>query len=206
MWEPSAREGDAAAMGKEGKEQVDSQLDSGFLSGSNLMSSEMSIEPEDDRTDEPIEAPESPKPLVDLGVDSAFCDLSLKENTAAPLDSGIIEDSEEDFGSAQVKEQSLQPYELCYTQDNDGDTQLHICVLLVMAGADPLIRDFKGNTPLHVACLTKDINCAKAITNFGKRLPQLSQNMEQKNYVDEVSISGKASKFLPEPYVQLLNV
>lgn len=92
---------------------------------------------------------------------------------------------------------------------NDGvQTALHRAVLtsqpkvvrrLILAGADPTIRNLKGNTPLHLACNSGDLNCAKALTNPitpnerswlqpGKTVPSLPQNLEQANYDGKLRI------------------
>ena len=86
--------------------------------------------------------------------------------------------------------------------NDDGQSPLHLAVLtrqprivrrLVLAGANPTLRNFRGNTALHLACATGDIACAKALTDpltliernyflSGKKIPPLPQNLEQRNY------------------------
>ncbi|KAG5335761.1 CACT inhibitor, partial [Acromyrmex heyeri] len=131
-------------------------------------------------------------------------------------------------------------WQLYYTQDDDGDTQLHIAIMqgyveaalilirlaphpcllniynddwqsslhlavltnqslivrrLILAGADPSLRNFHGNTALHLACMNGDLACAKALTDPlspmernnlipGQIVPALPQNLEQRNYSD----------------------
>jgi NF-kappa-B inhibitor alpha len=86
--------------------------------------------------------------------------------------------------------------------NDDAQAALHLAVLtqqprivrrLVLAGADLTVRNFRGNTPLHLACISGDIYCVKALTNQftpaertwlepGQKLPLLPQNLEQRNY------------------------
>ncbi|XP_012057306.1 PREDICTED: LOW QUALITY PROTEIN: NF-kappa-B inhibitor cactus-like [Atta cephalotes] len=131
-------------------------------------------------------------------------------------------------------------WQLYYTQDDDGDTQLHIAIMqgyveaalilirlaphpyllniynddwqsslhlavltnqslivrrLILASADPSLRNFHGNTALHLACMNGDLACAKALTDPlspmernnlipGQIVPALPQNLEQRNYSD----------------------
>lgn len=133
-------------------------------------------------------------------------------------------------------------WQLYYTQDDDGDTQLHIAIVqgfveaalylikmvpypclldtmnndwqsplhlavltrqpwivrrLILAGADPSLRNFRGNTALHLACMSGDLACAKALTDPlsvtesnklipGQTVPALPQNLEQRNYSGEM--------------------
>lgn len=65
-----------------------------------------------------------------------------------------------------------------------------------MAGADPTVRNYSGNTALHLACMRGDLLCATALTEsltprerrdalskHEKKVPALPQNLEQINYV-----------------------
>ncbi|XP_018363677.1 PREDICTED: NF-kappa-B inhibitor cactus-like isoform X2 [Trachymyrmex cornetzi] len=135
-------------------------------------------------------------------------------------------------------------WQLYYTQDDDGDTQLHIAIMqgyveaalilirliphpcllniynddwqsslhlavltnqslivrrLILAGADPSLRNFHGNTALHLACMNGDLACAKALTDPlspmernnlipGQIVPALPQNLEQRNYSGEMCL------------------
>lgn len=88
-------------------------------------------------------------------------------------------------------------------QNDIGQTPLHLSVLsdqpklvrrLVLAGAMTGIRDIEGNTPLHLACLHQNTNCAKELlTPLSTMEFQLSslaaqaaikipQDLEQWNY------------------------
>lgn len=86
--------------------------------------------------------------------------------------------------------------------NDDCQSPLHLAVLtrqprvvrrLILAGANPALRNFRGNTALHLACATGDLASAKALTdplthverNYlhqGKEIPALPQNLEQRNY------------------------
>ncbi|XP_018318116.1 NF-kappa-B inhibitor cactus isoform X4 [Mycetomoellerius zeteki] len=137
-----------------------------------------------------------------------------------------------------------EPWQLYYTQDDDGDTQLHIAIMqgymeaalilirlaphpcllniynddwqsslhlavltnqslivrrLILAGADPSLRNIHGNTALHLACMSGDLACAKALTDPlspmernklipGQIVPALPQNLEQRNYSGEMCL------------------
>ena len=142
-----------------------------------------------------------------------------------------------------------EPWQLYYTQDDDGDTQLHIAIVqgfveaalclirmapdpclldtmnddwqsplhlavlthqplivrhLILAGADPSLRNFRGNTALHLACASGDLACAKALTDplypmernkltLGQQVPALPQNLEQRNYNGEMCLHMAAA-------------
>ena len=110
--------------------------------------------------------------------------------------------------------------------NDEGQTALHLSVLthqpriarcLILAGADPGVRNVRGNTALHLACACGDLACAKALTdplspgerNFfppGKLVPALPQNLEQRNYdgkltnlimINLITFSSLESKFSP---------
>lgn len=86
--------------------------------------------------------------------------------------------------------------------NDDCQSPLHLAVLtrqprivrrLILAGANPTLRNFSGNTALHLACATGDLASAKALTdpltlverNYlrqAKEIPALPQNLEQRNY------------------------
>lgn len=86
--------------------------------------------------------------------------------------------------------------------NDDWQSPLHLAVLthepmivrrLIMAGADPSVRNFRGNTALHLACASGDLACAKALTDPlslkekkqltpEKKAPVLPQDLEQLNY------------------------
>lgn len=87
-------------------------------------------------------------------------------------------------------------------QNDDGQTPLHLAVLtqqpkivrrLILAGANPSLRSFRGNTPLHLACTTGDLASVKALIDpinsmeknyflAGEKIQILSQDLEQRNY------------------------
>lgn len=100
-------------------------------------------------------------------------------------------------------------------QNDEAQGALHLAVLtgqaklvrvLLVAGAEATIRDRNGNTPLHLACTSGDLECFKALTvpisaaeiqeakrlNFTKwedssyvRCAQLPPDLEQRNYDGE---------------------
>lgn len=132
---------DSGSISKDDKYQADTNSsDSGFISGSNFRSSELSAD--FDYDSKGIIAPEPAKATdsgLDLGITSDLKDLSLKEVTPSEtFDSGIIsqEFSSEvlDFEKVSTElqepqseehtEESKEPenWESFYTQDDDGDT------------------------------------------------------------------------------------
>lgn len=128
MWQP--KDSTNSDLSKEDKHQVDTNVDSGFLSG-NLMSSDFSY---DSDNEDPVQddkvAPEPAKATdsgLDLGLVSNLKDLSLKEGTILEnLDSGVIEEFQsEEWSSEDLGDQTegkLENWEVYYAQDNDGDT------------------------------------------------------------------------------------
>ncbi|XP_006621925.1 NF-kappa-B inhibitor cactus [Apis dorsata] len=98
-------------------------------------------------------------------------------------------------------------------QNDDGQTPLHLAVLtqqskivrrLILAGANPSLRSFRGNTPLHLACTIGDLASVKALidpinsieNNYflaGKKIQILSQDLEQRNYNGQTCLHIAAS-------------
>lgn len=206
---------------------------------------------------------------VDLGLSESLSQLSLKQVTLNPLSSAKVQ-AEPTIELVPVSSKTVQeeerpsteqqaspapdraeqrfvneePWQLYYTQDDDGDTQLHIAIVqgflevafnliqmaphpcllnilnddgqsplhlavltrqprivrrLILAGASPALRNFRGNTALHLACATGDLPSAKALTeplspiekNYllpTKKIPALPQNLEQRNYDGEMCL------------------
>ncbi|XP_070152183.1 NF-kappa-B inhibitor cactus-like [Polyergus mexicanus] len=104
---------------------------------------------------------------------------------------------------------SLAPHPRLLNIMNDHlQSPLHLAVLtqqplivrrLVLAGADLSLRNFCGNTALHLACANGDLACAKALTDSlypmernkltpGQKIPALPQNLEQINYNGEMCL------------------
>lgn len=104
---------------------------------------------------------------------------------------------------------SLAPHPHLLNIMNDHlQSPLHLAVLtqqplivrrLVLAGADLSLRNFRGNTALHLACANGDLACAKALTDPlypmernklmpGQKIPALPQNLEQINYNGEMCL------------------
>ncbi|KYM77081.1 NF-kappa-B inhibitor cactus [Atta colombica] len=99
------------------------------------------------------------------------------------------------------------PY-LLNIYNDDWQSSLHLAVLtnqslivrrLILASADPSLRNFHGNTALHLACMNGDLACAKALTDPlspmernnlipGQIVPALPQNLEQRNYSGEMCL------------------
>lgn len=239
-------------------------IDSGFLSSGNLQVSSELYEGElIASTTAPHQLPEPMKvdSGVDLGLSESLSQLTLKQAALNPLSTGKIQPEPTDelipvsseklqqydapiFESESAKPPNEEPWQLYYTQDDDGDTQLHIAIVqgfleaafslirmaphlcllnilnddgqsplhlavltrqprivrqLILAGADPALRNFRGNTALHLACATGDLNSAKALTDpltslernyllSRKKVPALPQNLEQRNYDGEMCL------------------
>ncbi|KAG5311249.1 CACT inhibitor, partial [Acromyrmex insinuator] len=99
------------------------------------------------------------------------------------------------------------------TMNYDWQSPLHLAVLthqpliirrLILAGADLSLRNFHGNTALHLACKNGDLACAKALTDplssiernkliSGQMIPALPQNLEQRNYRGEMCLHVAAT-------------
>ncbi|GAB0089137.1 NF-kappa-B inhibitor cactus [Sergentomyia squamirostris] len=82
-----------------------------------------------------------------------------------------IMDGHGDVAKALIR---MNPYPCLLDIQNDFfQTPLHLAVIagqyttvrqLILAGAEPTIRDYKGNTPLHLACEKGDLACVHALT------------------------------------------
>lgn len=270
MWHPpcdTPMERNVAECSEDKREEK-GETDSGFLSSGNLLVSSEICEQE--ATDAAVTAPVAPEPMrVDSGVDfrlsESLSQLSLKQVTLNPLASDTVQ-AEPTFELTPVTSEKLEQQEiealrindsqreiekpieldwqLYYTQDDDGDTQLHIAIVqgfleaafslirmaphccllnilnddgqsplhlavltrqprivrrLILAGANPALRNFRGNTALHLACATGDLASAMALTDSltplernyllpGGKVPALPQNLEQRNYDGEMCL------------------
>lgn len=154
----------------------------------------------------------------DNGLTELFCTLSLRSNqqlnnlnsTQQTVPSTLITSDKKSINTSTTSTENInKKWEIYYTQNNDGDTQLHLaCVtgyvnviaalirmaphpclldiqndeaqsalhiatltaqplvirMLLVAGAEPTLRDRNGNTPLHLACISGDLQCVKALT------------------------------------------
>ncbi|XP_020282006.1 NF-kappa-B inhibitor alpha-like [Pseudomyrmex gracilis] len=118
----------------------------------------------------------------------------------------IIHDPE---GACALIKLAPDPYFL-NIQNDYWQTPLHLAVLteqpvivrnLIVAGADPTVRNYSGNTALHLACMRGDLLCTTALTEsltprerrdalskHEKRVPALPQNLEQINYVGQTCL------------------
>lgn len=103
------------------------------------------------------------------------------------------------------------PYVLDIPND-DWLSPMHVAVLthqpeivrhLIVAGADLTVRNYRGNTPLHVACENGDLECVMALTEplsetersnvlNKKRSDIFPQDLEQRNYVGKHSINQRS--------------
>ncbi|XP_033336893.1 NF-kappa-B inhibitor cactus [Megalopta genalis] len=270
MWHPpcdTPMERNVAECSEDKREEK-GETDSGFLSSGNLLVSSEICEQE--ATDAAVTAPAAPEPMrVDSGVDfrlsESLSQLSLKQVTLNPLASDRVQ-AEPTFELTPVTSEKLEQreiealrindsqreiekpieldWQIYYTQDDDGDTQLHIAIVqgfleaafslirmaphccllnilnddgqsplhlavltrqprivrrLILAGANPSLRNFRGNTALHLACATSDLASAMALTDSltplernyllpGGKVPALPQNLEQRNYDGEMCL------------------
>ncbi|KAI5710905.1 hypothetical protein M8J75_012289 [Diaphorina citri] len=159
------------------KEMTDSgRIDSGFISNSNLDSDHISTSSllSDDNLNPMIDLPhesESDKPTlaqqhshfdsgVDVDISEQFSELNLKSSSAdiptvLSSDHRVQEINEED-----------KYWMICYTQDDEGDTPLHIAILggtehmvhhLVQVAPSSVCLDIRNDlyqTPLHLSVLT----------------------------------------------------
>lgn len=272
MWHPSKKIPMESNVPESEQEKCEekrdsSHADSGFLSSGNL---QVSSELADYELNVATTAPVAPEPMradsgVDFGLSESLSQLTLKQVTLNPLASGKVQaeptvelipvstDKLEQHDTPTLRHESHrspetllneEPWQLYYTQDDDGDTQLHIAIVqgfleaafslirmaphvcllnilnddgqsplhlavltrqprivrrLILAGANPALRNFRGNTALHLVCVTGDLASAKALTdplstverNYlhpGKKIPALPQNLEQRNYDGEMCL------------------
>ncbi|XP_031367371.1 NF-kappa-B inhibitor cactus-like [Apis dorsata] len=92
--------------------------------------------------------------------------------------------------------------------NSDGQSPLHLAVLakqpriireLILAGANPEVRNFRGNTPLHLSCSIGDFQSTFALVSPlnsneyyylrpGMKVPILPQNLELRNYDGQMCI------------------
>ncbi|OXU23792.1 hypothetical protein TSAR_016728 [Trichomalopsis sarcophagae] len=230
--------------------------DSGFLSNTNSASYTYSSELSsnsivEDSQPVPVQSPKEMDSGIDFGLSDSFNQLSLKQMSLTAMDNNkvylepVLESTLVSIDSGRVsmttsngkaEEVCQEPWQLYYTQNDDGDTLLHTAIIqgyfeatlsliniaphsclfdivndeaqtalhlavltkqpkiarrLVLAGADLSIRNHQGNTALHLACISGDLECAKALTEpiaaaeknlLSKRLPVIPQNLEQQNY------------------------
>lgn len=93
-----------------------------------------------------------------------------------------------------------------------GHTPLHLAVMsgnaivtrmLVIAGVSLGVRDRLGETPLHKATLSRDIECIKALLAPVPEKPRkLSSVLEQKNYRGELHSHCYLSWNIDLPFVK----
>ncbi|XP_014219233.1 NF-kappa-B inhibitor cactus-like [Copidosoma floridanum] len=96
--------------------------------------------------------------------------------------------------------------------NDDCQAALHLAVItnqpkivrsLVLAGANMSIKNYQGNTALHLACISGSLDCAKALTEpvaayeqnlfSTRRLSAIPQNLELRNYHGETCLHLAAS-------------
>ncbi|XP_063974602.1 NF-kappa-B inhibitor cactus-like [Diachasmimorpha longicaudata] len=253
------------------KQSEDSGIvDSGFLSGNIPSSRDISEDiaedivhsrmPEPhivDRENASVDVSMRIDSGVDLGLSESLNQLSLKNvelnrlEATQGCDSVQLEPELEPIVVKVQEEKRIEPWQLYYIQDQDGDTQLHIAIIqgfleaaafslikmvphpclldivnddgqaplhlavltkqsrivrrLILGGANPSLRDSRGNTALHLACATSDLAAARALTDpvasiernylgSHKKIPALPQNLEQLNYQGETCLHIAAAK------------
>ncbi|XP_015122357.1 NF-kappa-B inhibitor cactus [Diachasma alloeum] len=278
MWQQSTNKSVGKDVCSEKQSEDSGIVDSGFLSGNIPASSDLS---EDITGDiDPPEVREEPQKVagnsgrveasmrvdsgVDVGLSESLSQLSLKNVELNRL--GVRQRCEsvqpepvlepivvkvEETQQRQQEDQHIEPWQLYYIQDSDGDTQLHIAIIqgfleaaafslikmvphpclldiinddgqaplhlavltrqprivrrLILGGANPSLRDSRGNTALHLACAASDLSAARALTyplapierNYlgsHKKIPALPQNLEQVNYQGETCLHIAAAK------------
>ncbi|XP_011304926.1 NF-kappa-B inhibitor cactus [Fopius arisanus] len=279
MWQQSSGADASGKNMYSGKQDEDSGIvDSGFLSGPIPVSSDISEDISGDI--EPPRVEDEPQKLVgevenegssmrvdsgvDLGLSESLSQLSIKnvklnqlggrERTDSIQPEPILEPivvEVEEKQHRHEEEEHIEPWQLYYIQDSDGDTQLHIAIIqgfleaaafslikmvphpclldiinddgqaplhlavltkqprivrrLILGGADPSLRDSRGNTALHLACAANDLAAARALTDslapiernhlgVHKKIPALPQNLEQINYQGETCLHVAAAK------------
>lgn len=185
------------------KSLYDSHSDSGFLSGSNLVSSSSVDEssssmPKRDFAREAPAASNASKNLSSSGCLDSGIDIS--DQLSSLMVSGAQEDPPDSSLDSELSPSHVAILREIFTMDKDGDTQLHIAVMrgfveivyhvtrllphqalldypnhsgktplhlavsagipsiarhLIVCGASPVARDIRGNTPLHIACVSQ---------------------------------------------------
>lgn len=100
------------------QQRVSIQADSGFISGSNLMSSELSINSEGENINDQPEVALEPEKVADSVSEYNLSNLSLKSQSPSCLN---IE-QDQDFDKVTSFEHQNKLWRTYYTQDEDGDT------------------------------------------------------------------------------------
>ncbi|XP_014219128.1 NF-kappa-B inhibitor cactus [Copidosoma floridanum] len=197
MWRQPTYNDQMDGAASKDKQIEDSQGDSGFISSGNLLSSQLSIDSEEEELNrddakvapEPVDATKSG---LDLGLDIDLNKLSLKDvATSNQSDSGIINIESEDLISGELqnfkvddefellKNVNVPQWQLYYAQDNDGDTQLHLSIIqefteainyLIDIAPHPCLLDLQNDnwdSALHLAVLTKQGNIVRKLILSG---------------------------------------
>lgn len=236
----------SATITEEPMRAIDSGVDLDLTETlSQLSLKQVSLNPLASKSDKLIQVVESTSPeLSPVTANLTQADDNVKSQHDEAL---LFEQHQRD--SDERGTSSEEPWQLYYTQDDDGDTQLHIAIVqgfveaalclirmapdpclldtlnddwqsplhlavlthqplivrhLILAGADPSLRNFRGNTALHLACASGDLACAKALTDplypmernkltLGQQVPALPQNLEQRNYNGEMCLHVAAA-------------
>lgn len=179
--------------------------DSGFLSSSQIYSSESNhpqseIEPdiekfrdsgaieEDDEQGDNTKDTKQDSMILDSGVDVGlsewFCELNLT-NSTLPLNNlggcrkTVLEEPK--FAKISKLLQNRQLWEICYVQDADGDTQLHLAILgkyvqavwaIIRLAPVPAFLDIRNDdahAPLHLAVLTRQPDIVRVLMIAGAK-------------------------------------
>lgn len=181
------------------------RTDSGFLSGANLSSECPSVEitPSSRILEDPEEGKEDPNIFmkldsgVDVGLHEQFSSLSLKDSDLNDLNLSSSKSHSEGHSytsniniispssqhtSGQHDQQpndTVRPWELYFTQDEEGDTQLHIAIIqgfieveysLIRMVPHPFYLNIPNDvcqTPLHLAVLTHQARIARCLVVAG---------------------------------------
>ncbi|KAG4066794.1 hypothetical protein HA402_012861 [Bradysia odoriphaga] len=178
--------------------------DSGFLSGpqnsSDSLDSEIyshkSILPDSNKfqdsgaivgdDEEEDEQADTKDPMIfrsgiDVGLSEWMCDLNLKDSTINNLSSSrkTAEEAKPTKLSKQLPNRQL--WEICYVQDADGDTQLHLAILgkyvqavqnIIRLAPVPAFLDIRNDdahSPLHLAVLTRQPHIVRCLIIAGAK-------------------------------------
>lgn len=178
-----------------GKETEIEDLDSGIVS-SDLSSkiSDLKIENEESSQHNPIVQQQQPQQPWEIFYQQT------KEGGDTQLHFACV-DGLEKVVAALIR---LAPHSCLFNiQNNDFQTAMHLATLsskpkiirmLLIAGADPVIRDRNGNNPLHLASEAGDLQCVKALTT-----PISKSEIQEAHRIYGHRSSDKSTSYLRKP-------